>query len=108
MTKSTIWIGHRSRPQQHDAAPAEAAAEVALGLRDVAVPAERVIKALGEEQTLARIRPGAERRPEQSERLDQRGPERRRAGAEGSGTAGGASAQLGLLDEAPGFFDPGG
>src|SRR5262245_46878490 len=108
MTKSTIWVGYRSRPQQHYAAPAEAAAEVALGLRNVAVPAERVIKAPGDEQTLARIRPGAERCPEQNERLDQRGAERRRTGAERGGTTGGAPAQLGLLDEAPGFFDPGG
>src|SRR5262245_9775289 len=108
MTKSTIWIRHRSRPQQHDAAPAEAAAKVALGLRHVAVPAERVVKAPGDEQPLARIRPGADRCPEQSERLDQRGAERRPTGAERGGTAGAASAQFGLLDEAPGLFDPGG
>src|SRR5262245_3084670 len=99
MTKSTIWIRHRSRPQPHDAAPAEAAAQVALGLRDVAVPAERVIKAPGDEQPLARIRPGADRCQEQSERPDQRGAERRRTGAERGGTGGGAPAQLGLLDE---------
>jgi hypothetical protein len=86
-------------------AAVQPAAEVALGLLDVAVAAERGIARLGDDQSLACIRLCPERGPKQRQGLEQARTERGRA--EHGGMGAGISAQFGLLDETPGFIDPG-
>src|SRR5262245_55587596 len=103
LTKSSIGRGDGPGAQQHQTAAAEPADEVLLGILEVAVAADHVIKGLGDDQPLARVRSRAERRPQQGNRLDQGRAECCRAGTEHGRARSGAAAQLGFLDETMGL-----
>ena len=89
--------------QPDESFPTDAAEEVALGCRDVAMAAHRIVKRFRDYQSLAWVRPCAERGTQQRQYFV-------RGRTEGAGTkhAGVQAifAKLDFLDEAPGFLDP--